>query len=39
MPKSLGGLFGWTLGTLVMVAVGVAILSRIPVVWNLVRKS
>lgn len=31
MPKSAGGLVGWLVGTLVVVAVGVAILSRTPV--------
>ena len=31
MPKSAGGLVAWLIGTLVVVAVGVAILSRTPV--------
>jgi uncharacterized membrane protein len=39
MPKTFGGFFGWLVGTLIVVAVGVAVLSRIPVVWNIVRKS
>ena len=30
MPKSLGGLFGWLIGTLLVVAVGVFILARTP---------
>lgn len=31
MPKSIGGLFAWIVSTLVMTAVGVAILSRTPI--------
>lgn len=31
MPKSLGGLVGWLIGTLLVVAVGVAILARTPI--------
>jgi len=30
MPKSLGGLFGWVVSTIIVVAVGIFILSRIP---------
>lgn len=36
MPKSLGGLVGWTVSTLVVVAVGLFILSRIPPVWRII---
>lgn len=39
MPKSVGGLVGWTIGTLVMVAVGVAILSRTPIWVKLFPKA
>jgi hypothetical protein len=39
MPKSAGGFLGWLIGTLIVVTVGVAILSRIPVVWNTIRAS
>lgn len=39
MPKSFGGFFGWLVGTLIIVAVGVAILSRIPAVWGAVNKQ
>lgn len=31
MPKTFGGLVGWLIGTLVVVAVGVAILARTPI--------
>lgn len=31
MPKSIGGALGWVVGALLMVAVGVAILSRTPI--------
>lgn len=37
MPKA-GNLIGWTVSTLVMVAVGIFILSRTPVWGMLVRK-
>jgi len=30
MPKTAGGAIGWLVGTLLVVAVGVAILSRTP---------
>lgn len=39
MPKSAGGLFSWVIATLIVVAVGVAILSRIPMVWGIVNKQ
>jgi hypothetical protein len=39
MPKTLGGFFGWLLGTLIVVAVGVAVLSRVPMIWALVNKQ
>lgn len=39
MPKSLGGLFGWVLSTLIVVAVGIFILSRIPPLWRIVVPS
>lgn len=38
MPKSLGGLLGWTIGTLIVVAVGVALLSRSPF-WGMINKQ
>ena len=36
MPKSLGGFFMWTISTLIVVAVGVAILSRTPF-WPMIK--
>lgn len=38
MPKSVGGFVGWIVGTLIVVAVGVAILSRLPG-WNVINRS
>jgi len=37
MPKSFGGLFTWVIGTVILVAVGVAILSRIPPLWMIIN--
>jgi len=39
MPKTVGGFVGWLVGTVIVVAVGVAILSRIPVIWGTVNKQ
>ena len=38
MPKTLGGFVSWIVGTLIVVAVGVAILSRLPF-WSAINKS
>lgn len=34
LPTSAGGLLAWVISTLVVVAVGIFILSRIPPVWR-----
>lgn len=34
LPSTAGGILGWVISTLVMVAVGIFILSRIPPVWR-----
>jgi hypothetical protein len=39
MPKSLGGLFGWVVSTIIVVAVGIFILSRIPPLWRVIVPS
>lgn len=39
MPKSFTGLLGWVLSTMVVVAVGIFILSRIPPIWRLIVPS
>lgn len=36
MPKTIGGIFSWAIGTVIMVAVGVAILSRTPL-WPMIN--
>lgn len=33
MPKSLGGLFGFVIASILTVAVGIFILTRLPAVW------
>lgn len=38
MPKSFGGIVMWLIGTLVVVAVGVAVLSRTPF-WPMIKKG
>lgn len=38
MPKSAGSLVAWTISTLLMVAVGIFVLSRVPMAWNLIYK-
>jgi hypothetical protein len=38
MPKTFGGILGWVVGTLVVVAVGVAILSRTPM-WTYIKPA
>lgn len=38
MPSTVGGFVSWIIGTLIVVAVGVAILSRTPV-WGYVKKG
>lgn len=35
MPKSLGGIFGWIISTLIVVTVGIFILSRTPL-WGMI---
>jgi hypothetical protein len=39
VPSSAGGLVGFVIGALVVVAVGIAILSRVPVLWGMVNKQ
>lgn len=39
MPKTFGGLIGAAFGAVIMVAIGVGILSRIPAVWTFVNKQ
>ena len=39
MPKSFGGLLGWVISTILVVAVGLFILSRIPPVWRVIVPS
>jgi hypothetical protein len=39
MPRNLGGLFGWVISTLLVVAVGIFILSRIPPIWRVLTPS
>lgn len=34
MPKSFGGLIGWLISTVIVVAVGIFVLSRIRPVWR-----
>lgn len=36
MPKTFGGLIGWLFASLLVVAVGLFILSRIPPVWGVI---
>lgn len=36
MPKSAGGLIGWAVSTIIVVAVGVFILSRIKPLWRVI---
>jgi cell division septation protein DedD len=38
MPKSVGGFIGWLVGTLIVVAVGVAVLSRLPG-WSTINRT
>ncbi len=39
MPTSGRGFIAWVIGTLIVVAVGVAILSRVPMVWGFINKT
>jgi hypothetical protein len=39
MPKTLGGLFGWAISTVIVVGVGIFILSRIPPVWRVIMPA
>lgn len=39
MPRNLTGLFGWVISTLVVVAVGIFVLSRIPPLWRMLVPS
>lgn len=36
LPSTLSGFVGWLVGTLIVVAVGIFILSRINPVWRLI---
>lgn len=36
MPRTIGGLFTWIISTLIVVAVGLFILSRIGPLWRIV---
>lgn len=36
MPKTLGGLLGWAISTVVVVGVGIFILSRVKPVWRVI---
>lgn len=39
MPKSIGGILGFAVAGLLTTAVGVFILSRVPMVWNIILKK
>lgn len=39
MPKTMGGLLGWTVSALIMTAVSIAILSRTPIYGMLFPKQ
>lgn len=36
MPKSFGGLLGWLVSTVLVVAVGLFVISRIRPLWNII---
>lgn len=36
MPKSLGGILGWAISTVVVVGVGIFILSRVKPLWRVI---
>lgn len=37
MPRTFGHMIGYVVGALVMVAIGVAVLSRIPPAWRIIK--
>lgn len=39
MPKSIGGVFGFAIASVIATAVGIAIISRIPPLWAIVVKK
>lgn len=39
MPKTFKGLFTWLLGTIIVVAVGMAIITRVPPLARLVLRA
>ena len=36
MPRTLGGLFGWVISTVVVTAAGIFILSRVKPLWRVI---
>lgn len=36
MPKTFGGLLGWLVSTVIVVAVGLFVLARIRPLWNVI---
>lgn len=39
MPNTIGGILGFAIAGIVTTAVGVFILSRVPLVWNIILKK